>query len=734
MTNYDHEIPYKVLKQYWGYDEFLPWQKEAVECVMTCRDSVTVLPTGGGKSLCFQLPAMCLPGMALVVSPLISLMKDQVDSLKNAGVSAAFINSSMSAAEHYSCLSDIRQNKVKLLYIAPERLVMDSFIELLKTTKLSFIAIDEAHCISMWGHDFRPEYRQLKTLKNVFPDINIHSYTATATELVCQDICKELQLTAPLILTGSFDRPNLIYRIKHRDNVFNQICSVIANHKTESGIIYCIRRTDVDNLCLRLNQKGYNALPYHAGISDQDRKKNQEAFINDRVDVIVATVAFGMGINKSNVRYVIHAGMPKSLEHYQQETGRAGRDGLESECCLFFAYSDFMTWQKIIGDLDSEAGRIASKKLKEMYDFCINTSCRHQAIVSYFGQKLDTQNCGACDICIEEPDLMEDALVIAQKIISCIVRLKNSGREAMSASSFGSAYIGRVLTGSKDQRILQAGHDSLSTWGILASEGKQNIRIWIEQLVMQGYLKRDEEYKTISVSENGWRIIKDNEIPRLTKPLPIHQEQPKTQLTVARGATSSWEGVDNELFNALRVLRKNLAEKQNVPAYIVFSDASLKDMALRRPSNLNEFLHITGVGQKKWESYGDVFVKAIVDYCTTNSIEMDTMPAPIVVKQTKDSSLSAVKFHAFELFSQGCSVEEAAARVCRATSTVFGYLEEYIQQEKITHPAPWVDEKTFLMILEAMDQVGADRLRPIFDLLNGEIPYELIRISRACVQ
>ncbi|MDI6781261.1 MAG: DNA helicase RecQ [bacterium] len=725
MINYDNDLLYRVLRQYWGYDEFLTWQKEAVECVLTCRDSVTVLPTGGGKSLCFQLPAMCIPGMALVVSPLISLMKDQVDSLKDAGIPAAFINSSMSSAEHYSCLSDIRQNKIKILYIAPERLVMNSFIELLKAIKLSFIAIDEAHCISMWGHDFRPEYRQLKGLKNVFPNINIHSYTATATELVCQDICKELQLTAPMILTGSFDRPNLVYRVKHRDNVFNQICSVIANHKTESGIIYCIRRTDVDNLCSRLNQKGYNALAYHAGISDQDRKKNQEAFINDRVDIIVATVAFGMGINKSNVRYVIHAGMPKSLEHYQQETGRAGRDGLESECCLFFTYSDLMTWQKIIGDLDSEAGKIASKKLKEMYDFCISTSCRHQAIVSYFSQKLDTQSCGACDICLEEPELMEDALVIAQKIISCIVRLKNSGREAMGASSFGSAYIGRVLTGSKDQRILQAGHDRLSTWGILASEGKQNIRIWIEQLVLQEYLKRDDEYKTISVSEKGWGVIKNNETPRLTKSLQIHPEQPKPQLT-------AWEGVDNGLFNALRILRKNLAEKQNVPAYIVFSDASLKDMALRRPSNLNEFLHVTGVGQKKWETYGDTFVKTIVDYCTANSIGMDTMPAPVVIRQVKDSPLSAVKLHAFELFSQGCTIDEVATKVCRATSTVFGYLEEYIQQEKLTHPAPWVDDKTFMLVLKAMDEVGADRLKPIFDSLNGEIPYDLIRISRAC--
>jgi len=729
VINQDNGILSKALKQYWGYDEFLPLQKEAMECVLNSQDSVVILPTGGGKSLCFQSPAMCMSGMALVVSPLISLMKDQVDSLRNAGVPAAFINSSMSSEEHRSCLSDIRQDRIKILYIAPERLVMDSFIELLKQTKLSFIAIDEAHCISMWGHDFRPEYRELKALKEVFPNINIHSYTATATELVCHDICKELNLTSPKILIGSFDRPNLTYRVKHRNNVFDQICSVVANHTSESGIIYCIRRTDVDNLCLKLNQKGYKALPYHAGMPDNDRRENQEAFINDRVDVIVATVAFGMGIDKSNVRYVIHAGMPKSLEHYQQETGRAGRDGLESECCLFFSYSDLMAWQRIMGDSDSETGKIALNKLNEMYNFCIDTTCRHRAILTYFGQKLDTQNCGACDACLEEPELMEDSIVIAQKIISCVVRLKNSDK---GASSFGSAYIGRVLTGSRDQRILQAGHDKLSTWGILASEGKQNIRIWIEQLIMQGYLKRDDEYKTISVSEKGWCVIKNNETPRLTKPLKIHPERSLPQI-------ATWEGVDNGLFNALRVLRRNLAEKQNVPAYIVFGDSALKDMAMRRPSNLKEFLNINGVGQKKWEIYGDIFIRTIVDYCTTNSIEMDTMPAPLprvlplVIKESGNSSLSGAKPRAFELFSQGCSVNEVADKLDRATSTVFGYLEEYIRQEKLTSPAPWVDEKTFLLILEAADKVGMDRLKPIFDSLNGAISYDLIRISRACV-
>jgi ATP-dependent DNA helicase RecQ len=707
-----------VLKQYWGYDSFLPLQKEAMGCVLNSHDSVVVLPTGGGKSLCFQAPAMCMSGMAVVVSPLISLMKDQVDSLKNCGVPSAFINSSLSLEEKRSVAADIHQGKIKLIYVAPERLVQDNFIAFLKQTKLSFIAVDEAHCISAWGHDFRPEYRELRILKKAFPGISIHAYTATATDHVRSDISQELSLAEPEILVGSFDRPNLVYTVTHRSNKLKQIRSVIDRHKSESGIIYCIRRKDVDDLCAVLTDEGYKALPYHAGMSDEDRKRNQEAFIKEEVDTIVATVAFGMGIDKSNVRYVIHAGMPKSLEHYQQETGRAGRDGLEAECCLFYSNGDFNTWQTILSDSEPDVMEIALGKLRDIYDFCVNGTCRHKAIVSYFGQELDKESCDACDVCLNQVELLEDPFIVSQKILSCIARLKGQ---------FGAAYIGRVLVGSKDQRILQFGHDKLSIWGILSDEGRQSVRIWIDQLISQGYLQREGEFNVISITNKGWQVLKGEDTPSLLKPAEKAEKK-------SRISSDSWEGVDMGLFNVLRTLRRERADEQNVPAFIVFSDTVLRDMTRRRPSTLGGFLNVSGVGQKKCETYGDDFIRVIIDYCTENSVEMDSklrITTPII-EQDKNSNSSVIKQRAFNLFKKGSSVKEVAQSIGRALSTTYGYLEEYIKYEGITDPSQWISSEINARILEAIEAVGMDRLRPIFEFFNGEISYDLIRISVVC--
>jgi ATP-dependent DNA helicase RecQ len=707
-----------VLKQYWGYDSFLPLQREAMECVLNNRDSVVVLPTGGGKSLCFQAPAMCLSGMAVVVSPLISLMKDQVDALKDCGVPSAFINSSLSPDEKRVIATDIRQGKIKLLYVAPERLVLDNFITFLKQTKISFIAVDEAHCISAWGHDFRPEYRELRALKKAFPGISIHAYTATATEHVRKDISQELSLTDPEILVGSFDRPNLVYSIIPRGNKLSQIRSVLDRHQSESGIIYCIRRVDVDDLCSALTEKGYKVLPYHAGMSDTDRKKNQEAFIKDEVDIIVATVAFGMGIDKSNVRYVIHAGMPKSLEHYQQETGRAGRDGLEAECCLFFAEKDFVTWQFILSD--SEAMEIAMDKLKYMYNFCINGTCRHKAILSYFGQELDKESCDACDVCLDQVELLEDSLVVSQKIISCVARLNGQ---------YGITHIGRVLVGSNDKRIIEAGHNKLTTWGILSDKGRQAVRSWIDQLVSQGYLERTGEFNTIEVTDKGWQVLKGQDTPRLLKLAEKAEKAEKTKI-----ASDSWEGVDMGLFSVLRALRREKADEQGVPAFIVFSDSALRDMARRRPSTLGSFLNVSGVGQKKCETYGKDFIKVIVAYCTENSVNLDIKirQNTYIIERDEDNIPDEFKQRAFNLFRQGSTVKGVAQSTGRALSKVFGYLEEYIKQERISDPSPWVNDKINSHIIEAIEMVGIDRLKPIYEFLNGEISYDLIRISVAC--
>ena len=597
----------KALVRYWGYNDFMPLQKKAMECVCSQRDSIVVLPTGGGKSLCYQAPAVILPGLTVVVSPLISLMKDQVDALIECGVSAARIDSSLAAHEQQRVFEALHNKQLKLLYLSPERLVSDGFVEVLKKTGLSFIAIDEAHCVSMWGHDFRPEYRQLGLLKQVFPKVTIGAYTATATEHVRGDIAEQLHLENPEMLIGSFDRPNLVYKIRRRTNRAKQVRDVLDRHKGESGIVYCIRRKDVDGLCTVLRAKGYNVLPYHAGMADEDRKKNQDAFINEKVDTIVATIAFGMGIDKSNVRYVIHTGMPKSLEHYQQETGRAGRDGLEAECSLFYSGGDYGTWKNLLSEMEPEAHKIAVIKLNKMYNYCTGGVCRHKAVLRYFGQTLEKDNCAACDMCLGELDCMKDSLQTAQKILSCIVRL---------GQRFGGGYTAAVLTGSNDKRILENNHDALSTYGLLSDYSQRTVHDWIEQLEGQACIEKVGEYNVLNVTEKGWRVLKGNETPRLLKPT----EKPAR---VSKVVEDSWEGVDKGLFEALRKLRSSIARKKGVPAYVVFGDAALRDIARRRPSTYVNLLEVKGIGEKKRQQYGDVVLAAIEDYCSAHALERD---------------------------------------------------------------------------------------------------------------
>ena len=563
-----------VLAKYWGYEGYLPNQERAMECALRGRDSIVVLPTGGGKSLCFQAPAVAMPGLAVVVSPLLSLMKDQVDALAECGISAGRIDSMQTPDERQEVFARIHDRSLKVLYLSPERLLSEGLLPFLQSLDLSLIAIDEAHCVSMWGHDFRPEYRQLGRLKEVFPNVARHAYTATATEQVRRDIAVQLKLDSPEVIVGSFDRPNLIYKVERRADKLAQICQVLDRHKGESGIVYCLRRKDVDRMCDCLRTLGHNAAPYHAGMEDIDRKKNQDGFIKEKIDIIVATVAFGMGIDKSNVRYVIHSGMPKSLEHYQQESGRAGRDGLDAECVLFYGADDFMFWKRVLQDLEGEPGRIAFRKLRDMQDYADGITCRHRALVGYFGQKYEKDNCGACDVCLGNMDVLEDPLVTAQKILSCIVRLKQA---------FGAGYTAMVLTGSHEQRILQNHHHNLSTYGLMSDHTQKMVLDWIEQLVSQGYIWRtQEEYSVLNITEKGWQVLKGQETPRLLKPAA---KPAKT----AKVAEDSWEGVDRDLFEDLRQLRREIADSKGVPAFLVFGDASLRDMARKRPSSEEGF-------------------------------------------------------------------------------------------------------------------------------------------------
>ena len=586
-----------VLKTHWGYDGFLPLQQEAMRCVLDDRDSVVVLPTGGGKSLCFQAPAVVRPGVGLVVSPLISLMKDQVDGLKAAGVAAACLNSSMDPAERQEVYEDLRAGELDLLYVAPERLVQSNMLDTLAESDVSLVAVDEAHCISQWGHDFRPEYRQLKMLKETLPGTAIHAYTATATQQVRDDIVEDLGLDEPEMLVGSFDRPNLSYKVMVREGAADQISAIMDRHPGESGIIYCISRRDVEKTSEQLNQRGYHTRPYHAGMDDRQRKANQEAFIAERVETIVATVAFGMGIDKSNVRYVVHAAMPKSLEGYQQETGRAGRDGLEAECCLLYTGGDYGRWRAILEGSDSEPTEGAWRSLQAMQEFAGSVVCRHSSLVEYFGQSLDGDNCGACDVCLGELDQVDDALEIGQKILSSVVR---------QDQRFGADYTVKVLRGSSDQRILDNRHDDLSTYGLLADSDARAVRGWVEQLVAQGFLAKTGEYNVLMVTESGRSLLRGDVTPRLLKPAARAAKARKS-----RAHDDSWEGVDRALFERLRELRRQLADEKSVPAYVVFGDASLRDMARKKPGTPEEFLDVHGVGQKKAADYGELFLAAI---------------------------------------------------------------------------------------------------------------------------
>jgi ATP-dependent DNA helicase RecQ len=595
-----------ILKRHWGFDGFLPFQEEAIGCVCAGRDSIVVLPTGGGKSLCFQAPALVLDGLTLVVSPLVSLMKDQVDSLADSGVPAARLDSSMTPEERSEAVGRLRRGELKLLYVSPERLFIEGFLDSLKKRGISSVAVDEAHCVSMWEHDFRPEYRQLGMLRETLPGVPIGAYTATATDHVRHDIEEQLRLNRPAVLVGRFDRPNLLYRVRRRTNAFRQVREIIERHSGESGIIYCIRRADVEELCDELVDAGYRAVPYHAGMADEARKKNQDAFIEEDAEIVVATVAFGMGIDKSNVRFVIHAAMPKSIEHYQQESGRAGRDGLEAECVLLFSGGDYQVWKTILEQSEPQGREIGLTKLGHVYRYCGGVKCRHRAIVNYFGQELETENCGACDLCLGEVTGVQDALVVGQKILSSVVR---------QGERFGADYTAAVLTGSEEERILKNRHDQLSTYGILSAHSKSAVRDWVEQLIEQESLERVGEYSVLKVTEKGWRILKGKERPLLLEPAK-KQEARKPAMRL-----DTWTGVDEDLFEVLRRLRKKLADARRLPAYVVFGDAALRDMARRRPTTPSEFLLVHGVGEKKLEQYGDVMLEAIREYCRRGSVE-----------------------------------------------------------------------------------------------------------------
>ena len=606
-----------LLQRYWGYTSFRPLQREAIEAVLAQRDSLVVLPTGGGKSLCFQLPALTglHPGpapaagggpdsgrLALVISPLIALMKDQVDGLVAQGVAAACLHSGQSSAQRRAALDLVRSGACRLLYVAPERAVgdtADGLRALVTARGVAYIAIDEAHCISHWGHDFRPEYRQLADLRGIYGPVSLHAFTATATPRVQRDICDQLRLAGPAVLVGSFDRPNLTYRVLPRQQLRQQLQGILRRHDGEAGIVYCLSRREVDELSASLSADGVRALPYHAGLDDQARHRHQDAFLNEQADVMVATVAFGMGIDRSDVRFVVHAGAPQSLEQYQQEAGRAGRDGLPAECALITSPADFARWRGLL-ESDGQWTDSARDLLRDMERYAAATSCRHRALVGYFGQQLPPGPCQACDWCLGELEQAADAQVLARKMLSAVAR---------TGQRWGAGHVVAVLRGEATETVTARGHHTLSVFGLLADVPAAELRGYLDQLVQAGFLSRSPgEYPTLQITPSGAALLKGQaECALFRQPRAARGRRSRP----ARRGDASWAGVDQGLFEALRALRLELARGRGVPPYVIFHDQTLRELARQKPRDLEQLHGIAGIGERKAEAFGPAVLDLI---------------------------------------------------------------------------------------------------------------------------
>ncbi len=709
------------LRQFWGFDTLRPLQLEAIEAGLGGRDSLVVLPTGGGKSLCYQIPPLLREGVDIVVSPLISLMKDQVDGLRLLGYPAAAIHSGMSRREQQLVRTRAREGQYRLLFISPERLQTESFQQLIGDLRTSAVAVDEAHCISHWGHDFRPDYRRLNALKEIFPKVSIHAYTATATPRVRDDIVRQLKLDEPSVLVGTFDRPNLTYRVRPKARLKQSVEAVIRRHAGEAVIVYCLSRNDTETLAAYLNRRGIPAEHYHAGMESRDRARVQETFAQERMNVICATVAFGMGIDRSNVRCIIHTSLPKSVEQYQQETGRAGRDGLEAECVLFYSYADVIRWEHLISvsaeGVEPEVQAAQHALLADMQRFCGAVDCRHRQLSRYFGQTYPKPDCGACDVCLGEIDTFPDSTETARKILSGVYRL---------GQQYGVNYVGEFLRGADVERIRRFGHDRLPTYGILGELTGPVIKDLIHQLLDQELLGRTAgDRPVLRLNAESAEVLKGHRSVFFRKP-----REEKT--AVATSVSDVWKGVDSELFERLRALRRKIADERGVPAFLVFSDATLRDMARRHPKSMEEMGEVSGVGQRKLRDFGPRFLGVLQRHPrTVHSADLNRLePESPRRSPSRDTSLkgSRLKDRACRLLAEGQSIEAVSKSTGRAPSTVQGYLAELIEGGEISNLDPWVPASEQKQILEAVAKVGTERLAPVFETLQGRASYDSIRL------
>jgi ATP-dependent DNA helicase RecQ len=698
--------------KFWGYSELKPLQAEAIEAGLEGQDSLVVLPTGGGKSLCYQVPPLVAGRTDVVVSPLIALMKDQVDALRACGYPAAAIYSGLDEEERRRISADMAAGRLRLLFVSPERLLTPSFIGYLQRAGVSTFAIDEAHCISQWGHDFRPEYRRLAELRQHFPDATIHAFTATATERVRRDIVSQLKLNRPRLLVGRFDRPNLTYRIVSRRNLDAQIVETLKRHKDEAAIVYCISRNDTEKVAEMLKAAGFRAAAYHAGMDSATRTRVQDAFARERLDVVVATVAFGMGIDRSNVRCVIHAAMPKSIEHYQQETGRAGRDGLDAECVLFHGGGDARRWDLLFSRSAEEneqpqaVVRAQRELLDEMESFCTLRVCRHRALSAYFGQPYEASNCGACDVCLTEAaPALPDGASIARQIVECVLSLK---------LPFGVGYVADVLSGANQEKIRTRKHDKLPGYGSFVPRDRREVQGLVMQLVEQGVLHRSGgDRPVLTVTQKGKGLLQGEVEVALRTP-----EEPDRER-----ADHGWEGVHRDLFEALRALRREVADERGVPPFVIFGDMTLRELARVRPVTAEAFLSVRGVGERKQADLGERFVALIAEYCRENQATSASAP------KRSNPAADGARSEAFDLFEQGRSLDEVALATARAPGTVAAYLEDFIEQRRPESVEAWVPRGVYDRVVAAGQKTEGGLLKPVFEALNGEVGYDHIRIA-----
>ncbi len=709
--------PEAILKSTFGYDTFKPLQREIIANVQARRDTLVIMPTGGGKSLTYQVPALMFGGLTVVVSPLIALMKDQVEQLHALGVSAVFLNSSLSPEEYQQNMDAVKSGRAKLLYVAPETLLTPRIYSLLSSLKLDLLAIDEAHCISEWGHDFRPEYRQLVDVRRKFPSAVCMALTATATPRVRADIMSSLGFTQSNEFLASFNRENLFIEVLPKRDPIAQTLKFLENFKDQSGIIYCFSRKQVDDLAATLARYKYSVRPYHAGLEDVDRRRNQEAFIRDDVQIIVATIAFGMGINKPNVRFVIHFDLPKSIENYYQEIGRAGRDGLPAHCLLLYSYGDASKIRYFIDQKEDPERSASYQHLDAMTRYAEGSSCRRKPLLSYFGDTYAQENCGNCDNCGTEESDLADITIPAQKFLSCVKR---------SGERFGAAHVVDILLGSENEKVQKYNHHELSTYGIGKELTKSQWMHISRQLVEKGLLSQEPAYRVLSVTAKGLDMLKSREQVRGQ----INEAQKKER--GARVKSSEFE-YDRSLFSLLRNKRKELADEAGVPPYVIFSDKTLVEMAGYFPQSRESLLNISGVGKVKNERFGNEFLVIIKEFCRSNKID-EKYKTPM--REKSDSGRRYMEVG--EAYNSGESLENLIARYGVSADTILNHLARFIQAGNPLRSAEDLISLSNLSpdqqmaVFKAFDQTGSDMLKPVYDKFNGTVNYDELRILRLC--